>query len=234
MGPWPALAGTFFAASSFSLLLLAARGYVDVPFLALVFWAAVRAIESRSDRGTMALLVLAGLLRPEAWVLAGLFALWRRSPPLMVASAIAPVLWALTDLVVTGDPLRSLTGTSELAEELGRERGIAKVPGAFVEFLADALRLPVAAAALAGLALALHQLGWRRLVVPLGLLATGTIAFVGTGIAGLSILPRYLTVPVVTLCLFAGYAALGFTTIGPRSEERRVGKECRSRWSPYH
>ena len=25
----------------------------------------------------------------------------------------------------------------------------------------------------------------------------------------------------------------GFT-ITPRSEERRVGKECRSRWSPYH
>ena len=23
-------------------------------------------------------------------------------------------------------------------------------------------------------------------------------------------------------------------TLGPRSEERRVGKECRSRWSPYH
>ena len=22
--------------------------------------------------------------------------------------------------------------------------------------------------------------------------------------------------------------------INPRSEERRVGKECRSRWSPYH
>ena len=22
--------------------------------------------------------------------------------------------------------------------------------------------------------------------------------------------------------------------IGHRSEERRVGKECRSRWSPYH
>ena len=22
--------------------------------------------------------------------------------------------------------------------------------------------------------------------------------------------------------------------IAPRSEERRVGKECRSRWSPYH
>src|SRR3712207_7184935 len=24
------------------------------------------------------------------------------------------------------------------------------------------------------------------------------------------------------------------TAIGTRSEERRVGKECRSRWSPYH
>ena len=23
-------------------------------------------------------------------------------------------------------------------------------------------------------------------------------------------------------------------TEAPRSEERRVGKECRSRWSPYH
>ena len=26
----------------------------------------------------------------------------------------------------------------------------------------------------------------------------------------------------------------GLTTPDERSEERRVGKECRSRWSPYH
>src|SRR5690348_17749322 len=26
----------------------------------------------------------------------------------------------------------------------------------------------------------------------------------------------------------------GATRLGGRSEERRVGKECRSRWSPYH
>ena len=25
-----------------------------------------------------------------------------------------------------------------------------------------------------------------------------------------------------------------FVCVDPRSEERRVGKECRSRWSPYH
>ena len=29
-------------------------------------------------------------------------------------------------------------------------------------------------------------------------------------------------------------SAYGVTIAGNRSEERRVGKECRSRWSPYH
>ena len=40
---------------------------------------------------------------------------------------------------------------------------------------------------------------------------------------------------------FAGSTALGavgsttiFVSLFTRSEERRVGKECRSRWSPYH
>ena len=27
---------------------------------------------------------------------------------------------------------------------------------------------------------------------------------------------------------------VGVAGVGARSEERRVGKECRSRWSPYH
>ena len=30
------------------------------------------------------------------------------------------------------------------------------------------------------------------------------------------------------------HVAVGVTTVPARSEERRVGKECRSRWSPYH
>ena len=33
-------------------------------------------------------------------------------------------------------------------------------------------------------------------------------------------------------------SCIGFVDVlaskAPRSEERRVGKECRSRWSPYH
>ena len=31
-----------------------------------------------------------------------------------------------------------------------------------------------------------------------------------------------------------GFFAMGIVVAEGRSEERRVGKECRSRWSPYH
>ena len=34
--------------------------------------------------------------------------------------------------------------------------------------------------------------------------------------------------------LMNGYKFYGFQFLTTRSEERRVGKECRSRWSPYH
>ena len=36
--------------------------------------------------------------------------------------------------------------------------------------------------------------------------------------------------PWAAFCVFA----VAGLTDGLRSEERRVGKECRSRWSPYH
>src|SRR3712207_9219908 len=43
---------------------------------------------------------------------------------------------------------------------------------------------------------------------------------------------------VVVQVLLVVYEQRGFGIEGPlqalRSEERRVGKECRSRWSPYH
>src|SRR3712207_1870034 len=37
----------------------------------------------------------------------------------------------------------------------------------------------------------------------------------------------------VTVASFLG-TAIQYVVTTPRSEERRVGKECRSRWSPYH
>ena len=71
-GRWSGALAALFVAASASFLLYAARGYVDPPFLALVVWAGVLAAEDR--RGVPVLLVLAGLLRPEAWVLTGLLA----------------------------------------------------------------------------------------------------------------------------------------------------------------
>lgn len=238
--------------SSFAFLLFAARGYVDVPFLALVVWAGVVEAERAGDTErlagerrssppgggqdrrscavAMALLAVAGLLRPEAWVLAGLYWLWcaagSRSlrPGLLAGVLVAPVLWALSDLVVTGDPLYSLNATSALAEALGRDRGIGGVPRSFVSFLSDTARPPVAAAALLGALLAWRArgvLGLRALHVLAALFGAGAMTFVGVGVAGLSILPRYLTVPVVALCLLAALAIAGWTLLDASHPARR-------------
>jgi hypothetical protein len=242
-GRWSGALGALFVAASASFLLYAARGYVDAPFLALVVWAGVLEAEGRGPGRPMALLVAAGLLRPEAWVLGGLLWLYwiaattrpeasrrleasprgRRLLPLagMTAGLVsAPVLWALVDLVVTGDPLHSLHATSELADDLGRVRGLEHVPGSFVNFVGATVRPPVALLAPIGAVLAVRVYGWQALRVPLALFAAGVITFVGTGALGLSILPRYLTVPAVALCLFAGYALLGFATL-PREHAWR-------------
>ena len=48
-------------------------------------------------------------------------------------------------------------------------------------------------------------------------------------------MPNYVT--IIIGVLFANFLLLFGFMFGPlldRSEERRVGKECRSRWSPYH
>jgi hypothetical protein len=220
-GAAPAVLGALLVGSSFAFLLYAARAFVDVPFLALVAWAA--ALEAqRRRRGVlpMALLVAAGLLRPEAWVLAGLYWLWcrpgrglREQLALLALVMLAPLTWALVDLAVTGDPLHSLHATSELAEALGRERGVGRVPELFVTFIADVARPPVALAGVVGIVLAVRRFGVARMAVPLALLGAGALTFVATGIAGLSIIQRYLTVPAVALCVLAGYAVLGFTTL---------------------
>ena len=105
----------------------------------------------------------------------------RRRRRYALALAAAPIIWALTDLAVTGDPLHSLHATSELADDLGRERGLDEVPGSFVSFVGDTVRPPVALLAPVGVVLAVRQLGWRALRVPLALFAAGVITFVGTG-----------------------------------------------------
>jgi hypothetical protein len=228
-GRWSGLLAAAFVGASASFLLYAARGYVDSPFLAIVVWAA--AFEAaRPGRFALCggLLALAGLLRPEAWVLAGLYAVWgwqRASPReraiLAGAVVLPPLLWGLVDASVTGDPLHSFHATTELADELDREQGIGAVPGAFVSFLGATVRPPVALLAVAGAVIAWWHPGWRALRVPAALFACGVATFVGTGILGLSIIPRYLTVPAVALCLFAGHALGGFATLPAAHPLRR-------------
>jgi hypothetical protein len=205
------------AGSSFALLLYAARAYVDEPFLALVLWAAALEAEKPRREGIVwVLLILAGLLRPEAWILGGLYWLWLgggpclgplrlgtlKRIPLVIA---APALWCMVDALVTGDPLFSLHSTSDLADELNRTRSFSEVPGDFVTFLADTAREPVAAAAVIGAIVAWRRREGRAIHVPLALFLAGSFTFFATSVAGLSVLPRYLTVPAVALCLPAGY-----------------------------
>ena len=95
--------------------------YVDVPFLALVVWAAALEAErpQRAARADGCCSRSPALLRPEAWVLAGALlavvlprrATGARARGCSRSSLAAPLLWALVDLSVTGDPLHSLHAT---------------------------------------------------------------------------------------------------------------------------
>jgi hypothetical protein len=61
---------------------LAAQGYLDLSYVALIVWAVALEVQ-RPRRGTTVFLVLAaaGLLRPDAWVLSGVYWLWCAWPP---------------------------------------------------------------------------------------------------------------------------------------------------------
>ena len=103
----------------------AAAGY-DIAFAALVLHALALEL-ARPRRGVAPLLLLAaaGLIRPEAWVLAGIYWLWvvpALQPRMRLAAAalvaVGPVVWVAMDYVVTGDPLWSLHITSSYSERL--------------------------------------------------------------------------------------------------------------------
>jgi hypothetical protein len=219
----------FFVLTRFDFPSLAVRGYIDIPFMATVVWAgALEAARPRRGLPVFLLLAAAGLMRPEAWLLAGVYFLWMSwnaswGDRLRYAllTAIGPAVWAATDFVVTGDPAFSLHSTQDLAAELRRQKSGSVVLDVLPQFLRATVKTPVYFAGIAGFLIAL----WKfplRFAIPAVLFLVGVFTFVATGVAGLSVIVRYLMVPSVMLCLFAAFALGGFTMVAPGSRLRKV------------
>jgi hypothetical protein len=158
-------------------------------------------------------------MRPEAWLLSGLYFLWCLKPAgwgrrvaYAALTAAPPVIWTIMDWWATGDPRFSLTHTSGVAEELGRQRSLADIPSATVQFLKNLDKVPVFYAGILGLVVAV-VLTPRRARMPLALLVIGLGTFVLVGLAGLSVIDRYLLVPSLVVMVFAGVALGGFTML---------------------
>ena len=199
---------------------LAARGYIDIPYLALILWAAALEAQTPKRGGAVwVLLTLAGLLRPEAWVLAGVYGVWiawgkplREWIRVGAIVAFAPVAWALSDFIVTGDPMYSLNYTTASSRALGRRQSLPEMPGVTLRYLSELTKPPVFIAALAGIVLA-----WRmardRVRVPTALLVWGIATFVLVSARGFSVISRYVLVAAIALMLFAAFAIAGFSRL---------------------
>jgi hypothetical protein len=228
-GPVVGFVAALLVLSRFFLENLAAQGYLDISYVALIVWAVVLEVE-KPRRGTPVLLTLAaaGLLRPDAWVLAGLYWLWCAWPApnrtrlkYLAIAAIGPVVWVLVDLIVTGKPFYSLNSTAGLAQELGRTQGLAGVIGSVWTFAVRIDKLPVLLGALAGIPLAIW-LTPRRVRVPLAALVLLVGVFVLEGAGGASVIDRYLMGAAIMLVLFCAVAIGGWAMLEPRTVLRRV------------
>jgi hypothetical protein len=201
---------------------LAARGYIDIPYMALVVWAGtLEATRPRRGVPVLVLLAFAGMLRPEAWFLAAMYwvwvawrATWRERILFAALAAAGPVTWAAVDFLVTGNPLFSQQYTSGSAEDLGRQRPLSELPAAVPGFFEDLVKLPVLIAAGLG-ALAGVFMAPRRMLMPLVLLGAGLATFFAIGVAGASVIERYLAVPALALMVLAAVAVGGWTMLLP-------------------
>ncbi len=231
------------------------RAYVDLPYLLLVLLAVLVGMpregqrpgrgespeesgakpapgdsrEGRAPTLVLALLALAGLLRPEAWVFSGLYWLYlafglrlerRRLAWLALLVACAPVLWLLSDLLVTGDLFWSLSNTRHTATELARETGIAKVPEYIPRRIGEILRPSVLVGAALGGVLALWLLRRRALVgAVVGVVAVAVFAAFAS--VGLPINTRYAFLAAALLCIFCGAGVFGWTQLPPDDPRRK-------------
>jgi hypothetical protein len=222
-------------AVSSSLLPAVAIGFQDVTATALVLVALLLEVR-RPRRGVAPLVALGvgGLLRPELWGLAAAY--WvaqvagrsnAERARLALMAAAGPVLWIMSDLIVTGEPLTSFTRTREGAAAAERATGLSEAPKVLLDHLNLGLgRVVVAGGALGAAGAAL--LAWRgqRLQrlgreVPatvwlvLATLVLTTLAFVALGATRLSLLDRYTFAPAALLSVFFGFTLTAWWHLRP-------------------
>src|SRR2546425_11523261 len=65
-------------------------------------------------------------------------------------------------------------------------------------------------------------------------IASSVVLFLGSNLVLMRLPDRIVHAPLFDLALVLVDTLLITAGLWLRSEERRVGKECRSRWSPYH
>lgn len=215
---------------SYGLLLQAMRGYLDVWFLLLVSSAGLLIAQRRSPTAGWLPLLLAGLLRPEAWLLAALAAGlgWRGATRgrrmLLVAAVLAPpAIWFGLDWSLTGDAFLSLRTAHNLAVD--GSGGALSVVGTV---LLGGIRGPVTLLGLLGLWLAWTRVPRASLAIPVALIGTGVAMAVLIALGGLTLLPRYLLLCDLGLALLAGYALGGWANGSPQLNRswRAAGVTC--------
>jgi hypothetical protein len=207
-------------------------GYQDIWFECFVVGAVLLEAQRRR-RGVpvLVLLALAGLVRPEAWVLSGLYWLWlfpgstwRRRALYAAIVASAPVLWSLMDLIVTGDALHSLHGTADLAVANDRRTGFDKVPYWTAQYYGFTLRITVLIGIPVGLLIA-WRYKLRQALLPLAVIAAMTAIFALSPAFGLPLIGRYLRTPSILFVLFFALALFGwmYARRGTRDWQLLVG-----------
>jgi hypothetical protein len=214
------------------------RAYLDIPYTVLLLGAGLSALSGRSAAiRTMVLLTSAGLLRPEAWALAGaywIYLAWtgrldRRLGLLAGVCVAAPLAWLATGWVIAGDPLLALTHTTATAEILQRRTGLLNGLVWTPRRLGEILRVEGLIGGIVGLTIA--AMVWRsrraRTASPdapsasdtarseglVGLSAGGAslaVALVVMGVAGLPINTRYLLPQGAIAVLAWAFAVAGW------------------------
>jgi hypothetical protein len=220
--------GTVAAAAAVIALVVGARldvavafAYIDVVVAALVMAGVV--LRGRLRIGAF---VLAGLLRPEAWLVAGYAGfsetkgrLRLRAGAALLAGLLAPTLWILGDLALTGDPLGTLHWNSErLRESDPATTSWTELPGAFWGALTKEGAAVLTVAGVLGLGLYVSRT-WRRGapdVVPLAVAVIWSVVPTLHFRYGANLQPRYLLPVVVVLALGCGFLAAELLRSLPR------------------